>query len=77
MNDSPDEERVLSQLLPKKIDSDDAAATNRPQLILASRSPRRQALLSMTGVPFASINADIDESRLTQSIMKKYDHEAF
>jgi septum formation protein len=31
----------------------------------------------MTGIPFTSINVDIDESRLTQSIMQKYDHEAF
>lgn len=35
-------------------------------LILASRSPRRRALLATLGVPFAVMSADVDETPLRQ-----------
>lgn len=38
--------------------------TNKPDLILASASPRRRALLARLDVPFEVITADIDETRL-------------
>ena len=37
-----------------------------PTLILASRSPRRRALLAQLGVPFTVMSADVDETPLRQ-----------
>ncbi len=38
------------------------SVTEKPQLILASNSPRRRQLLSLTGLPFTVSAADVDES---------------
>src|SRR5215216_3060745 len=38
--------------------------TETPTLILASNSPRRRQLLSLTGLPFIVSAADVDESEL-------------
>ncbi|NTU52676.1 MAG: septum formation protein Maf [Chlorobiaceae bacterium] len=36
--------------------------SGNPQLILASQSPRRRELLTMTGLPFETASAEIDET---------------
>ena len=38
------------------------SVTEKPQLILASNSPRRRQLLSLTGLPFTVSAANVDES---------------
>jgi septum formation protein len=38
--------------------------TQPPRLILASNSPRRRQLLTLTGIPFVVLVADVDESQL-------------
>ena len=44
-------------------DSDSHDASPRPQLILASASPRRRQLLGQIGIRFRAIAVDIDEKR--------------
>lgn len=41
-------------------------------VLLASRSPRRQALLEQIGVPYAVVPADIDEARLAGEAPARY-----
>jgi nucleoside triphosphate pyrophosphatase len=40
--------------------------TEKPRLILASNSPRRRQLLTLTGLPFVVSAADVDESEFPQ-----------
>lgn len=53
--------------------SEDAA----PYLILASQSPRRQELLSLTGIPFTAKAADIDEDAETCELKDQLSEEPF
>jgi septum formation protein len=43
-----------------------------PEIILASRSPRRQQMLTMLGLPFSVVAADIDESAHKDELPEKY-----
>lgn len=43
-----------------------------PQLLLASGSPRRRELLTQIGVPFTTLNADIDETALQNETPAAY-----
>ena len=77
MHDLPDKESGIAKYLPRMNHSTDAAAMNQPQLILASKSPRRRELLSIIGIPFSAVNANVDEAELTQHIIQKYNNESF
>jgi septum formation protein len=46
--------------------------TDKPRLILASNSPRRRQLLSLTGLPFIVSAADVDESQLANETPADY-----
>lgn len=51
--------------------------TNFPLLILASQSPRRGELLALTGLPFTSQAADIDEDALTRETAEQFADQPF
>lgn len=53
------------------------AAEAGPRLILASQSPRREELLALSGIPFTSSAADVDESALTEIITGRFNEEPF
>ncbi|MCA3244527.1 MAG: septum formation protein Maf [Alphaproteobacteria bacterium] len=57
---------LLNTSLPFWASPDMALAMPQPPLILASRSPRRRALLATLGVPFTVQSADVDETPLRQ-----------
>lgn len=42
------------------------------RIILASKSPRRLELLSMTGLSFEVITSHVDEDKVEESVMRKY-----
>lgn len=42
------------------------------RIILASKSPRRLELLSMTGLPFDVITSHVDEDKVEESVLSKY-----
>jgi septum formation protein len=46
--------------------------TEKPNLILASNSPRRRQLLTLTGLPFVVSVADVDESQLANENPSDY-----
>lgn len=48
-----------------------------PRLILASQSPRRKELLSLTGIPFTAEAADVDEEALTSALKYQFSNEPF
>ncbi len=47
-----------------------------PRIILASKSPRRLELLSMTGLSFEVITSHVDEDAVEASVLAKYRNEA-
>ena len=46
------------------------------RIILASKSPRRFELLSMTGLSFEVITSHVDEDAVEASVLAKYRNEA-
>lgn len=47
------------------------------RLILASKSPRRQELLHLLGVPFTAVAADVSEDAMTCALKEQYGREPF
>ena len=45
------------------------------RIILASKSPRRFELLSMTGLPFEVITSHVDEDAVEASVLSAYSEE--
>ncbi|WP_425539601.1 Maf family protein [Microaceticoccus formicicus] len=45
------------------------------RLILASKSPRRKELLALCGFDFSTVPADIDEEKITDSILRDINNE--